>query len=119
MPVLSLVVSIFLLTLIGNDIKKITTGNETSFTKWAILIEALLLFILPFLFNPQIVSRRLERIHIARAQKKKHALDLKIEKQIRFNVEYRPSLVVRCPRCGFESPTGAKTCFNCGFKLNF
>jgi lipopolysaccharide biosynthesis regulator YciM len=118
-PILSLISTILLLTLIGADIQRLTDGTGTSFTPTAIIIEAVALFILPFLFNPGALSRRFNKLGRGRAKKKKADLDLKIEKQIRFNAEYKPALVVRCPRCGFESPSYAKTCFNCGSKLNF
>ncbi|MHA1776492.1 MAG: hypothetical protein DRO88_04005 [Promethearchaeia archaeon] len=71
------------------------------------------------MFNPQIVARRLNKFTVNIQAKKQKKLELKIEKEIRFNVEYQPNLIVKCPKCGFDNPMRAKTCFNCGFKLNF
>lgn len=118
-PVLSLVSTITLVILIMKQIDIVNSENFTFKNVLLIILEAILLFLFPLLFNPQFFQKRFEQKQRRTQRRKEESLNIKIEKQIQFNDKFKPNLLTPCPKCRFENPMGAKMCYNCGHKLNF
>ncbi|TFH27758.1 MAG: zinc ribbon domain-containing protein [Promethearchaeota archaeon] len=118
-PILSIASIVSLLLLIFWDIQLINSGDYPQSTITALVIESILLFLLPCLFNPRAIKKRLDGSGKRPQQVDSDVLALKIEKEIRFSESYRPNLVIKCPKCKFENPSKAKICYNCGYKMNF
>ncbi|MHA1520611.1 MAG: hypothetical protein ACTSRK_10560 [Promethearchaeota archaeon] len=118
-PIFSIGSIIFLLFLIFHDIQIINSGDYPQSTITALIIESILLFLLPLLFNPRAIKKRFENTKNRSKKINSDALAFRIEQEIRFAETYRPNVIIKCPKCKFENPSNAKICYNCGFSLNF
>ncbi len=116
---LSLIVTFLLIWSLLLDIEAFTQGDSSGNRIILTVLKSIGLLIIPFIFNPKAVMKRLGRHQEKIDRRKKDALDLQIAKMVRFNAKFSPSLVVKCPKCKFDNPTKTKICFNCGHNINF
>ncbi len=118
-PILSLTSTFSLLFLIFRDMGIIRSGDYPQSVITALVIESVLLFLLPCLFNPQAIKKRLGDPEKKTKKVKPKDFDVKIEQLIRFTNTYTPNAIVKCPKCKFENSSRSKICLNCGYMMNF
>ena len=118
-PILSLLITFFLLYLLFENIKAINEGDHSENRYFLIIVESIALFLIPFLFNPKAVNKRINRRNRAKLTQEKNLLELKIKKLVKLDGHYTPAIVLKCPNCKFVSTKKTKICYNCGYKLNW
>ncbi len=119
-PIISLLITFLILFLLYENIKAITKGDHSVKRYSITFIESISLFIIPFIFNPKAVNKRINKRSQAKPPIEKDNLELKIQKLVKLDGHYTPLIIKKCPNCGFVS-TGpySKVCYNCGYKLNW
>ncbi|MHA1584054.1 MAG: hypothetical protein ACTSVU_06845 [Promethearchaeota archaeon] len=117
-PLVSLALTIFLFILLFEDINLYQTTQNPDYIV-AIILEALGVFGIPCILNPRIVTDRVSKQRKKKRQEELKKLENQIRRKVKLNAHYAPALVTVCPRCGFENPSFAKICLNCGNKLSF
>ena len=118
-PILSLLITFLLLYLLFENIKTINEGDNSGKRYFLTIIESIALFVIPFIFNPKAVKKRLDKKNKANIEQKKDILDLKIKKLIKLNGHYTPAIILKCPKCGFINVKKSKVCYNCSYRLNW
>ena len=118
-PLISLLVTIFMLFLLYEDIKALNEGDKSVKRIALTIINSIALFIIPFIFNPKAVKKRFDSREEERIQREKDYLDIIIKKTVKLDETFTPSLIRKCPKCGFMNTGKTKICYNCGFKLNW
>jgi len=117
-PIFSLLVTFLLLFLLYENIKAINNGDHSvkrySFT----IIESISLFIIPFIFNPKAVNKRLNKRSKSKLPKENDILELKIKRLVKLDGHYTPAIIKKCPKCGFVNTRKTKECYNCGYILS-
>lgn len=99
-------------------VEKITSGDRGTNLIVILIVECLALFIVPFLFNNRRILAAASRPRRSEpSEKEKEQTRLKLRKRISMRYQSGPRIIKKCPNCGFENPTGAKICFNCGFSF--
>lgn len=118
-PIISLLITFFILYLLFENISAINEGDHSEKRYFLTVIESISLFIIPFIFNPKAVSKRINKRSKAKQPKEKDILELKIQKLVKLNGRYTPAIILKCPNCGFVSTKKTKVCYNCSYKLNW
>lgn len=118
-PIISLLITFFILYLLYENIKAINEGEHTVERYSLTIIESISLFIIPFIFNPKAVSKRINKRSKAKQPVEKDILELKIQKIVKLDGHYTPSIIKKCPNCGFVNTKKSIICFNCAYKLDW
>ena len=96
-PVISLLITFFILYQLFENISAINEGDQSEKRYFLTVIESISLFIIPFIFNPKAVSKRINRRSKSKQPKDMDILELKIHclcKKIKWN---RMNDVINCP----------------------
>ena len=118
-PVISLLITFFILYLLFENISAINEGDHSDKRYLLTVIESISLFIIPFIFNPKAVSKRINKRKKTKQPEKKDILELKIQKLVKLNGKYTPGIVKKCPKCGFVNTRNSKVCYNCKYRLDW
>jgi hypothetical protein len=120
-PIISLIITFGLLYDLVSGVERITGGDRSSGTILRLLFESIMLFIVPFAFNPKYYqsTRKPKVVPQEQIDKDKERKRWRLRKQISFKGHYEPPIIMRCPKCKFENPPKTNVCFNCGEKLVF
>ena len=118
-PVISLLITFFILYLLFDNISAINGGDHSDMRYILTVIESISLFIIPFIFNPKAVSKRINKRNIEKKTIEKDILELKIQKLVKLDGHYTPAIIKKCPNCGFVNTKKSIVCFNCGYKLDW
>ncbi len=118
-PILSLLITFLILYLLYENIKAINEGDHSESRYLMTVIESISLFIIPFIFNPKAVSKRINKRSKAKKPVEKDILELKIQKLVKLNGHYTPAIIKKCPNCGFVNTKKTIICYNCAYKLNW
>ena len=118
-PILSLIITFLILYLLYENIKAINEGNHSEIRYLMTIIESISLFIIPFIFNPKAVSKRINKRSKANQPVEKDILELKIQKLVKLDGHYTPAIIKKCPNCGFVNTKNSTICHNCAYKLNW
>ena len=115
---LSLGATFGILWLLSQKIQDYMAGDHSSLTILYIILLAISLLILPFIFFPKRIKKKSGRAEKSDTESNKTQLELKIRKVMDLKGEYSPNIIQKCPKCGFENPSRTKRCFNCNFSLS-
>ena len=118
-PTISLLITFFILYLLFENISAINEGDHSEKRYLFTVIESVSLFIIPFIFNPKAVSKRINKRSKAKQPIEKDILELKIQKLVKLNGHYTPGIIKKCPNCGFINTKKSKICYNCAYKLDW
>ena len=118
-PVISLLITFFILYLLFENISAINEGDHSEKRYFLTVIESISLFIIPFIFNPKAVSKRINKRSKTKQPKEKDILELKIQKLVKLDGYYTPAIIKKCPNCGFVNTKKTIICYNCSYKLNW
>ena len=118
-PILSLLITFLILYLLYENIKAINEGDHSEKRYILTVIESITLFIIPFIFNPKAVSKRINKRNKAKKPEEKDILELKIQKLVKLDGHYTPAIVKKCPKCGFVNTRNSKVCYNCAYRLDW
>jgi len=118
-PVISLLITFFILYLLFENISAINEGDHSDKRYLLTVIESISLFIIPLIFNPKAVSKRINKRNKAKQPDEKNILELKIQKLVKLNGHYTPAIIKKCPNCGFVNTKKSIICFNCAYKLDW
>jgi uncharacterized membrane protein len=116
--ILSLGATFGVLWLLSQKIQAYIAGDHSSTTILHIILLAIALLILPFIFLPKAIKRKQARAEKSSPEPNETQLELKIRKVMELRGEYAPNIIQKCPKCGFENPSHTKKCFNCNFSLS-
>ena len=118
-PVISLLITFFILYQLFENISAINEGDHSEKRYFLTVIESISLFIIPFIFNPKAVSKRINKRSKAKQPKEKDILELKIQKLVKLDGHYTPAIIKKCPNCGFVNTKKSIICYNCAYKLDW
>ena len=118
-PVISLLITFFILYLLFDNISAINEGDHSDKRYILTVIESISLFIIPFIFNPKAVSKRINKRNKAKKTIEKDILELKIQKIVKLDGRYTPAIIKKCPNCGFVNTKKSIICYNCAYKLDW
>ena len=118
-PIISLLITFLILFLLYDNIKAINEGDHTVERYSLTIIESISLFIIPFIFNPKAVNKRINKRIKGKRPIEKDILELKIQKLVKLDGHYSPAIIKKCPNCGFVNTKNSKICYNCAYKLNW
>jgi len=118
-PVISLLITFFILYQLFENISAINEGDHSEKRYILTVIESISLFIIPFIFNPKAVSKRINKRSKAKKSVEKDILELKIQKLVKLDGHYTPAIVKNCPKCGFVNVRNSKVCYNCSYRLDW
>ncbi len=118
-PVISLLITFFILYLLFENISAINEGDHSEKRYLLTVIESISLFIIPFIFNPKAVSKRINKRNKAKKTIEKDILELKIQKLVKLDGHYTPAIIKKCNNCGFINTKKTKVCYNCGYRLDW
>lgn len=118
-PIFSLLITFLLLFLLYENIKAINEGDYSVKRYSLTIIESISLFIIPFIFNPKAVNKRLNKRNKSKIQRENTILELKIKKLVKLDEHYTPAIIKKCPKCGFINTRKTIVCYNCAYKLNW
>jgi len=116
--ILSLGATFGILWLLSQKIQDYIAGDHSPLTILYIILLAISLLILPFIFFPKRIKKKSDRANKSSTDPNEAQLELKIRKVMELKGEYSPNIIQKCPKCGFENPSHAKKCFNCMFSLS-
>ena len=118
-PSISLLITFLILYLLFENISAINEGDKSEKRYLLTVIESISLFLIPFIFNPKAVSKRINKRSEAKQPKEIDILELKIQKVVKLNGHYTPAIIKKCPNCGFDNTKKTKVCYNCSYKLDW
>ncbi|QEE15865.1 zinc ribbon domain-containing protein [Promethearchaeum syntrophicum] len=118
-PILSLLITFLLLYLLFENIKAINEGDHSGNRYLLTISESIALFLIPFIFNPKAVNKRINKNKKPEKPKKSSDMDLKIQRLVKLDGHYTASIIKKCPNCGFVNTKKTKICYNCSYKLNW
>jgi hypothetical protein len=118
-PVISLLITFFILYQLFENISAINEGDHSDKRYILTVIESISLFIIPFIFNPKAVSKRINKRSKARKPVEKDILELKIQKLVKLDGHYTPAIIHKCPKCGFINVRNVNICYNCKYELKW
>ena len=116
--ILSLGTTFAILWLLSQKIQTYTAGDHSPTNILYIILLAISLFIIPFIFLPKAVKRKHGSSKKTAKKPTNAQLELKIRKVMDLTGDYSTNIINKCPKCGFENPARTKMCFNCGFSIS-
>ena len=118
-PILSLFTTFLLLYLLYENIKAINEGDHSENRYIFTILESIALFVIPFIFNPKAVIKRINKKNRSEQTNKNDDLDLKIQKIVKLDGHYTTPIIKKCPNCNFINTKKTEICHNCSYKLNW
>lgn len=118
-PIISILITFFILYLLYENILAINEGDHSGKRYLLTVIESISLFVIPFIFNPKAVNKRINKRSEAKRPIEKEILELKIKKLVKLDGQYTQAIIKKCPKCSFVNTKNSKICYNCGYKLNW